>query len=573
MVRFSMMRSAVLFAALVFSWPAMAQNCNGQFAAGQMCGNNTGSQGSMRGGSLSSFLDQNFGTTQGTMLDRGASVWSATVNPILGAGGTIGTLTLTPGTAPGSPANGQMWVTSTGMFVRVNGSTVGPLLWSGNAVTTFSAGTTGFTPNSATSGVVTLAGTLNVANGGTGITSFGTGVATALGINVGSAGAFLVNGGALGTPSSGTLTNATGLPASTGISGLGTGVATALGQNVTGSGGIVLASAPSIASLTVTTAFTATGLVTLGDLATQATNTALVNATAGTASPTAQSMPSCSTANRALQWTTNTGFGCATITAAATSIAEGTTTVTNGNAGGLLLSNGTGAVLTNTVASSVAVTITGTLVANALNSTPVGSTTASTGAFTTLSATGILNINLSGSTAPTVGNFYGPGAQITGFGGSSGGTSLAINGFVGNEASSIGVGSLYLSTAEGTPSSPTAIQSGDPIGAIRAVGYNGSNYLNAEGGANQIVGSAEIRFQATQNWTASGATPTNIPAQIMFYTTANGSAVPILAATIGQDQSLNVVGGYSANGTAGVTCSAGVPSSSFTAKNGIVTHC
>jgi len=35
-------------------------------------------------------------------------------------------------------------------------------------VTTFSAGTTGFTPNSATSGAVTLAGTLNVANGGTG---------------------------------------------------------------------------------------------------------------------------------------------------------------------------------------------------------------------------------------------------------------------------------------------------------------------------------------------------------------------------------------------------------------------
>lgn len=40
----------------------------------------------------------------------------------------------------------------------------------------------------------------------------GTGVATALGTNVGSAGSVVVNGGALGTPSSGTLTNATGLP-------------------------------------------------------------------------------------------------------------------------------------------------------------------------------------------------------------------------------------------------------------------------------------------------------------------------------------------------------------------------
>lgn len=63
---------------------------------------------------------------------------------------------------------------------------------------------------------------------------------TATGVlSIGAAGTdYVAPGGALGTPSSGTLTNATGLPISTGVSGLGTGVATALGNNANASGGI-----------------------------------------------------------------------------------------------------------------------------------------------------------------------------------------------------------------------------------------------------------------------------------------------------------------------------------------------
>lgn len=57
------------------------------------------------------------------------------------------------------------------------------LLWNGSAwvpstpvsatVSSFSAGTTGFTPSAATSGAVTLAGILGIANGGTGLSSVG----------------------------------------------------------------------------------------------------------------------------------------------------------------------------------------------------------------------------------------------------------------------------------------------------------------------------------------------------------------------------------------------------------------
>lgn len=85
------------------------------------------------------------------------------------------------------------------------------------------------------------------------LANLGTGVATALAVNVGSAGAFVTFNGALGTPSSGTLTNATGLPISSGLSGLGTGVATALAIN-TGSAGAFQVNNASGAGLTSLTA-------------------------------------------------------------------------------------------------------------------------------------------------------------------------------------------------------------------------------------------------------------------------------------------------------------------------------
>ena len=61
-----------------------------------------------------------------------------------------------------------------------------------DGVTTFSAGTTGFTPSTATSGAVTLAGTLATTNGGTGLTSF-----TANGVVYASSTSALTTGSAL----------------------------------------------------------------------------------------------------------------------------------------------------------------------------------------------------------------------------------------------------------------------------------------------------------------------------------------------------------------------------------------
>jgi hypothetical protein len=68
-------------------------------------------------------------------------------------------------------------------------------------------------------GQLTLAANTTVTPAVGSITGLGTGVATALAVNTGSAGAFVLFNGALGTPSSGTMTNVTGLPLTTGVTG------------------------------------------------------------------------------------------------------------------------------------------------------------------------------------------------------------------------------------------------------------------------------------------------------------------------------------------------------------------
>jgi hypothetical protein len=97
----------------------------------------------------------------------------------------------------------------TGGIVSVATATTTPaftIAGTSGGVPYFSSGTTWATS-------AALAANALVVGGGAGAApvtvTTGTGVVTALGVNTGTAGAFVVNGGALGTPSSGTLTNCT----------------------------------------------------------------------------------------------------------------------------------------------------------------------------------------------------------------------------------------------------------------------------------------------------------------------------------------------------------------------------
>ena len=100
--------------------------------------------------------------------------------PVAGGGTGVATTTAYGVLAGGTTATGAFQNIGTGTSAQVltsNGAGALPTFQAASAgVTTIGFGTTGLTPSGATSGVVTVAGTLAVANGGTGVTtSTGTG--------------------------------------------------------------------------------------------------------------------------------------------------------------------------------------------------------------------------------------------------------------------------------------------------------------------------------------------------------------------------------------------------------------
>ena len=258
----------------------------------------------------------------------GATLTLADGSSFITSGAYSSTFTFTGATTLTFPTSGT--VTALGNTTTGSGSIV---LATSPTLVTPALGT----PSSAT---LTNATGLPIS---TGLTGTGTGVLTALAVNVGSAGAFVTFNGALGTPSSGNLTNCTGITPSNigGLgSGVATWLATPSSANLaaavtdeTGSGSLVFATSPTLVTPALGTPSSAT--------LTNATGLPISTGVSGLGTGVATFLATPSSANLASAVTDETGSGPLVFATSPTFTSDVTLGTQSTTQGSLVLANTT----------------------------------------------------------------------------------------------------------------------------------------------------------------------------------------------------------------------------------------
>ena len=452
----------------------------------------------------------------------GTGLSSPAANSVLLSNGSSALQTVAPGTSGYIlTSNGTTWVSAPNGGIGV--SSVGlsaPSIFTvtGSPVTS--------------TGTLTLSysgSPLPVANGGTGITAFGTGVATALGVNVGSAGAFVTFNGDLGTPSSGTVTNLTGTAS----------------ININGTVGATTANTGAFTTLSASSTVSGTGFSTY-----LASPPAIGGTTAAAGSFTTLSASS-----------TVSGTGFSTYLASPPAI--GGTAAAAGTFTALVATSITDSGLTS---GRVNYATTGGLLTNSANMTFDGSTlttlnSAYTGTLT--GGTGIVNL---GS-----GQFYKDASGNVGIGTSSpskkfevyaASNSLQIESIVRNDQAGSGVAAIGFNVSSSGASETTSTKAG--IGLVRSASYGVGSlcfYNNAttsvgdfttadermriDSSGNLLVGTSASLYSIPQGVAISGA---GIGAIVVGHasgtTTGNGY--------INFNYNASAIGSITQNGTTGV---------------------
>lgn len=249
-----------------------------------------------------------------------------------------------------------------------------------------------------------------------------------------------------------------------------------------------------VANLTVNGTFTFPGGFSPSSLAPQAANTDLANVTGASASPAAVAIPSCSTANSAIKYTSGTGWGCGTAFALTSgTLAQFSATTSAQLAGIISDETGTGSAVFGTSPTIATPAITG----GTISGTPISG---STGSFTTLTAsstvsgagfTSLLSPYLTTSTATST---YATIAQAT--------TALAATG---GSINGVTVGATTPSTGAFTTLSASSTVSGTGFSTYLASPPAIGGTTAASGKFTTLQGTTSI---ALTNLVSSSTAPT-----------------------------------------------------------------